>query len=365
MKLKKLGVILLSCVVIAPLLFSGTAYGQDEELQLPDPGITPDSPFYFLDLWGERVGLSFAFGAEAKAERALGYAEERLAEAHAMAVRNRVRALERATNGYEEHMSLAIQKMEEARNKGVDISEVSEIVASATSKHLFVLDEVEDIVPEEAKGAIAQAKGASINGHGNALRALAGENPELAMEINLAAVEGRLNRANDEADENNPEGAGDAIDDFVQLSGFGQEISQIAQGLGKDITTVDQLVASATSIHLEVLAEVYDKVPEQARSAIERAMTVSVRGHERAVKALAEKGALGGIPEEPPIPEVVPEKVKEKLLEFGVPGKPEIEEPENDEDDEDEDIDDDINDDDEDINEEDTGTPGRGGGQRP
>ena len=359
MRLKKLRMILLSCVIVVPLLFSGTAQAQDEEGELPDPGITPDSPFYFLDLWGEKAGLLFAFGAEAKAERALGYAEERLAEAHTMAIRNRVRALERATNGYEEHMSLAIQKMEEARNKGVDISEVSEIVASATAKHLFVLDEVEDIVPEEAQEAIVQAKGVSINGHGNALRALAGENPGRAIGINLAAVEGRLNRANAEADKNNPEGAGDAIDDFVQLSGFGQEISQIAQGLGKDITTVDQLVASATSIHLEVLAEVYDKVPEQARSAIERAMTVSVRGHERAVEALEEKGALGRIPEEPPIPEVVPEKVKEKLLELGVPGKPEIEKPEIEEPEiETPEIEGPENGEGEE-------TPGRGGGQRP
>ena len=36
-------------------------------------------------------------------------------------------------------------------------------------------------------------------------------------------------------------------------------------------------------------------------------------------KALEEKGALGDIPEEPPIPERVPDEVKEKLLEPEVP----------------------------------------------
>jgi len=299
-----------------------------------------------------------------------------------MAIRNRVRALERATNGYEEHMSLAIQKMEEARNQGVDISEVSEIVASATSKHLFVLDEVEDIVPEEAQGAIAQAKGASINGLGNGLRLLAGENPELAMEINLAAALGRLNRANAEADENDNEGVEDALGEFEELNKFGEEISSIAQGLGVDYT-VEQLVTRATRHHLDVLALVWEKVPEQAQAAIERAMGVSVRGHERAVEALAEKGALGETPEEPPIPEGIPEKVKEKLLELGVPGKPEIEGPENDEDmdddindDEDEgdediddeedgDIDEDINDDEDKDKDDEDEAPGRGQGQRP
>jgi len=83
--------------------------------------------------------------------------------------------------------------------------------------------------------------------------------------------------------------------------------------LGKETTTVEQLVAKATSIHLEVLSEVYEKVPEQAKLAIERAMSISVRGHERAVEALKKKGALGEIPEEAALPEVVPDEVKEKL----------------------------------------------------
>ncbi len=334
MKLKKFRAILISCLIITSLLFGGTAYAQDEELELPSPGITPDSPFYVLDIWGEKMGLFFAFGAEAKAKRALGYAEERLAEAHAMATRNNPKGVGIAAIGYDEYVAIAIEKIAEARNKGADISEVSETVALATSRHLFVLDEVMDIVPAEAKEAIAQAREVSINGLGNGLRLLAGENPELAMEINLAAVEGRLNRADAEADENNTEGVEDALDEFEELSKFGEEISQIAQGLGKDTTTVDQLVGEATSIHLEILAEVYEKVPEQAKSAIERAMGVSIKGHDRAVEALEGRGALGDIPEEASIPEGIPEKVKEKLLKLGVPGKPEIEGPEGDEEEE-------------------------------
>ena len=39
-------------------------------------------------------------------------------------------------------------------------------------------------------------------------------------------------------------------------------------------------------------------------------MTVSVKGHDRAVAALKKKGTLGEVPEEPPIPKGIPEKVK-------------------------------------------------------
>jgi len=57
-------------------------------------------------------------------------------------------------------------------------------------------------------------------------------------------------------------------------------------------------VGRATSKHLEVLAEVYEKVPEQAKPAIENAMKASVKGHEKAVEVLKAQNALGEIPEE-------------------------------------------------------------------
>ena len=78
MKHKFSGIIMVSFVIVS-MLFSGAAYAQDKEL--PSPGITPDSPFYFFDKLGKSIGMAFTFGSEAKARKALQYAEERLAEA--------------------------------------------------------------------------------------------------------------------------------------------------------------------------------------------------------------------------------------------------------------------------------------------
>jgi hypothetical protein len=286
--MKRVRVILISCVMVMALLFGGTAYAQIDE-ELPSPGITPDSPFYLFDTWGEKIGLFFTFGAEAKAKKALEYAKERLAEAHAMADKNKPNAVTKAANGYNEYVAIAIEKIEDARKKGEDVSKISEIVALATSKHLSVLDRVMGIAPKEAKGAIAKAKGVSINGQENTLRALAKENPKRATEINLASVKGRLDRAKEKAERNQSEEAEEALQEFEELNKFGEEISQIARELGKDTTTVDRLVAEATSIHLEILAEVYEKVPDQAKPAIERAMNTSIKGHERAVERLKGK----------------------------------------------------------------------------
>jgi len=310
MKLEKFRLILLSAVIVTSLLFSGTAYAQDEEL--PDPGITPDSPLYFLDNWGKNVGLFFAFGPEAKARKALEYSEERLAEAQAMATKNKVREMERAADSYNGFLAMVRERAEEVEQQ--DVSEdISETVALATAKHLHVLDEVKDKAPEEAEEAIARAREASMNGQRNALLALAKVKPDRAIEINSATIENRLNRADAKASENITEEVEEALADADELLGLEEEISEIAQELSENMTAIEQRVARATSNRLEVLARVYEKVPDQAKPAIERAMANSVRKHERAVEALKERDALGEISEELPIPERVREEVKERL----------------------------------------------------
>ena len=328
MNLKKFRPTLLICILVISLLFSGTAYAQEEEL--PDPGITPDSPFYFFDNWGKKIGMFFAFGPEAKAQKALEYAEERLAEARAMAVRNKIREMEQAANSYDEFLAIVAERTEEARQRGAS-GNISEKVALATQKHLDVLDRVKETVPKQAEETIARAREASINGQQNALRVLARERLERATEINLATIENRLNRVRATASDNNTEEVEEALGDIDRLFRFGEEISEIARGLGKDTTTVEDLVLKATSVHLEVLAEVHEKVPEQARVAIENTMANSLMNRERVVEALRNKGALGGIPEESPaleriqveVLERVRERIQERLQEENIVRAPE------------------------------------------
>ena len=312
MKIKRFFSLLVGFVVVTSLLLGGTAAAQEEDL--PDPGITPDSPFYFFDTLGKNVGMFFAFGPEAKARKAVEYAAERLAEARVMAAKNRSREVQQAANGYDEFLTVATQNMGKAVEQGAS-DNISEIVAAATAKHLAVLERVMETVPEQAREAIVQAREVSINGQKNALRALARQNAERAIEINVAAIEDRLNRAEAKSEENESEAVEEALDDTEELLKLGEEISEIARGLGKDTTTVEQLVAKAASNHLEVLSRVYDKVPEQAKPAIERAIANSVRNRERVIEALKEKNALGEIPEEDPLAERIQEKVRERVEE--------------------------------------------------
>ena len=402
-----------------------------QETELPDPGLTPDSPFYFLERISEGIGNFFTFGDLKKAERYAKLAAERVAEAKAVVDKGRPEVAKVALERYEDQLAKALTRAERAKAKGKDIERVTEIVAEATSKHLTVLEGVLEKVPEVAKKAITRALEKSKNGHITALKVLAGENPKRAVEINIESAKGRLEKAKQEAVKGNKENVEKILEDYEDFQNtleeirekgktlaalvseerikdiedldeiedevedisaetekkvkeakeraigrqkvslrdvadedpekateinlraaearlkraeakaekgeiakaeegkideveeavkefenqykFGEEISAIAQGLGKDITTVEQLVGKATSIHLEILAEVYEKVPVQAKEAIERTMNVSAKGHQKAVEALKEKDALDEVSEKIPVPEKLPERVKEKI----------------------------------------------------
>jgi tetratricopeptide (TPR) repeat protein len=404
------------------------------EAELPSPGLTPDSAFYFLEGFFEEVGTFFTFGDVAKAERYAKLAAERIAEAKAVVDKGKPEAAEKALIRYRDQLEKSLAKADQARAKGKSISRVTEIVSQATAKHLTVLEEVLERVPEQAKLAILRArevsktgqikaleklakekperaanlniqtirdrlkkikkearegneenakrtladfvafraslekmgkenkmalaglvsedmtgqvedldeveseagnissqmaervkaiKASTINGQIDVLRGLARVNPEKAAEIFSQATEKRLNKAKREAEGENAEEAEESVKEFEKYASFGQEISEIAQGLGKDTTTVEQLVARAAAHHLEVLNGIYNKVPEQAKEAIQKAMTVSEAGRQRAVEALKRKGALENIPETVPVPKEVKEKVIKVIEERKIP-KPEI-----------------------------------------
>jgi len=86
-----------------------------------------------------------------------------------------------------------------------------------------------------------------------------------------------------------------------------------AQAKDQNVEEVMARIGEATSVHLEVLARVYEKVPEQAKPAIESAMKASLKGHEKAVEVLREKNALGEVPEEILLPAEIPIEVRERI----------------------------------------------------
>jgi len=139
---------------------------------LPKPGLTPDSPFYFFDTLGEKIDLLFTFSPEKKAEKALQHAEEKLAEAQVMSEENKPKATDIANNNYQDSLNLANTKVQEAKDNGKDVEGLAVLITETTLKHQEILVEIFNNVPEEAKAAIEKAIQVSRNDSEEAVRAV-------------------------------------------------------------------------------------------------------------------------------------------------------------------------------------------------
>lgn len=109
-------------VVISFLVVGCEAFAEES---LPDPGILPDSSFYFLKAWKENIQTFFAFGEENKARQYLHLAEVRLAEYQKMIEKGKDEIAQKVLDKYEKQLNNALAKTEELKNKGRDAKDFS------------------------------------------------------------------------------------------------------------------------------------------------------------------------------------------------------------------------------------------------
>lgn len=106
---------------------------------------------------------------------------------------------------------------------------------------------------------------------------------ERALELS----EKRLAEARALAAQGKPEAAGRAVERYREQLDRALAEAEEARSNGEDADDVLADVSERTPRHQAVLAEVYEKVPEQARPGIERAMEASERGRAQARKGRA------------------------------------------------------------------------------
>jgi tetratricopeptide (TPR) repeat protein len=312
---------LISAGIVSVVLFAGVASAQTTDL--PDPGMLPNSPFYFVKSFFEDVGTFFTFGNSAKAERYLALAEKRLAEAKVLAEQEDEEAQD-AIARYEDQYAEAKERAERADNLDLEAQ-----VTDATTKHLSVLDEVLARVPEQAKESIRAAKERSVAGQIEALRGIAQRNPEAAVDIFARAAEGRLNAANARAgrggDDDEAKEVEEALEDYDKYAQFGKEISTMAGGIRTGETAVEDLVKKATSHHLQVLEDVHQKLPPQAQQEFQRALDNARKVQELrpAIPAPTQPGVQQRQPTRPGISQIpVRPQTQQQPTQPGIPQVP-------------------------------------------
>ncbi len=162
----------ISLLIISVFLFSLGTGVLAQETELPSPGLLPDSPFYFLETIAEEIVTFFTFGDLKKAERYATLAAERLAEVQAVVEKGKPEFAEKTLARYENQLNNSIARAKKAQVKGQSTEKVMTRVGQATSKHLEVLAQVYEKVPEQAKPAIENAMKVSVKGHEKAVEVL-------------------------------------------------------------------------------------------------------------------------------------------------------------------------------------------------
>lgn len=174
-KLAVLSILFISFAFVAPIQVSATT----------NAGVKPGSFFYFFDTNFEKVNLFFTFNPEKKAQKALEYANERLAEIETIAEEKNPDAVKAAITNYESNVALATEKSKEVKDKG-QAENLLTLIEDNTSRNQEILSAVLIKVPEEAKEAIMQAIEASRKGQEEATKQIAelkGEIEQLKKEV--------------------------------------------------------------------------------------------------------------------------------------------------------------------------------------
>ncbi len=134
-------------IVIAP------APTGDVEVSVP---ISPESPFYFLTSVYETIDMALTFDDEAKLDKAIEFADRRVAEMDLIAEDGNEATLEKLQEKYEKHIATA-EKIA-ARNQEKEMEMIQTIV-EAQEKHVLKLKDVAEKVPLKAKENIDRVIG--------------------------------------------------------------------------------------------------------------------------------------------------------------------------------------------------------------
>lgn len=113
--------------ILISLLFIPFLVFAQNQAELPGAGLTPESPFYFLDKLGETIQRFFTFNPESKARLEITFAKERIAEIKLILEDRGVSAkgLGVAEEGLNDNLSRATAILADQKQAGKDASELA------------------------------------------------------------------------------------------------------------------------------------------------------------------------------------------------------------------------------------------------
>jgi len=210
---------------------------QSSDLDISEPTLLPDNPFYFLKNWGRSIRLFFSFRPIDKAKLRLKFASEKLLEARKLAEKTKnPKIIKRAAENYQREIDKIKAVADKIKEKATENPEVGKFLDKFTKQQILhekILEKLQEQVPEEVFEKIKEARERHIQRFGEVMQKLE-ENKE---------------RIRERIEENLQELKGSKFKDFKNL---------------------------------EILKKLEEKVPQEAKEAIQKA-------RERILERLKEK----------------------------------------------------------------------------
>lgn len=166
-----------------------------EDLEITEPTLLPDSPFYFLKTWRRGIRSFFTFGRVNKANLRLRYASEKLLEARKLAEKVKdPEIIKKAAANYDREVGKIKAATDRIRETATESPKVGKFLDKFTKHqvlHQKVLEKLEEQVPAEAFEKIRESREKHLERFGEVMEKLE-EKPRIAerLEKNLEALKG-------------------------------------------------------------------------------------------------------------------------------------------------------------------------------
>ncbi len=135
---------------------------QSSDLEVGEPKVLPDHPFYFLKNWARKIRSFFAFNPRVKAELNSRFANERLMELKEMIRKNKnPEAINKAVEGYQNEVEKTKKFAEKIKEKAQENEEVGKFLDKFIrhqALHQSLLQKLEEQVPAEVFEKIKTAR---------------------------------------------------------------------------------------------------------------------------------------------------------------------------------------------------------------
>ncbi len=232
-------------LVTLAVFASSTAFAQGTQINLPSAGLTPESPFYFLDRLGENLREFFTFNPEAKAKLQIEFAGERIAEIKIMIEKKGVNAkgLTIAESLLQANIARAAEIVSEEKTAGKDVATLAKTLNDE-------FDAREKLLDQTFKDAKAQLKAQRKEIKTNLLK----EARRVGDTAQIALLEGQLNNIDQQIDalgqkkdqlENSLQGEQNKIED--EMSEADQEKEELEQEEEQEAEEVEEAVEAEES----------------------------------------------------------------------------------------------------------------------